>query len=267
MNRKLLFPLMVCALLLAGCYRQTTESFQQVDSGSVEEIVSPTAAQSVSEETTVTSDSSEIEAALAQTATGTFLTPQPPPAQVERPTIIIPTSNVPTVIAPTIPVAISTITRPPDLAILPTAAATLEGLEEGAPCVYTVLAGDTLFRLSLDYDTTVGDLMEFNKLESDALRIGQLLRIPDCVSEPVEEDVEAAGTDDVGGGSIATVAPVTPVITPTPGSLVHIVASGDTLGSLALLYDVSIDEIAAFNRLTNPDTLAIGQELLIPIEN
>lgn len=265
MNRKLLFPLIICALFLAGCYRQTSESFQQVDSGSAEEIISPTAAQTDADETDATADSSVIE---PPADTGAFLTPQSPPAQVEQPTIIIPTSSVPTAIAPTIPVAVSTITRPPDLAVLPTAAATLEELAEGAPCVHTVLAGDTLFRLSLDYGTTVDDLMDLNKLEDDALGIGQLLRIPDCVPELVAEaDAEDTGVDDVGGGSAATVAPLTPAITPTPGSQVHIVVAGDTLGSLAVLYDVSVDDIAAFNQIRDLDALAIGQELLIPIEN
>ena len=266
MNRTLLFPLIICALFLTGCYRQNRESFQQVDSGSAEEIISPTAAQSISEAAAVDSDSSEGEPA-DQTATGAFLTPQPPPAQVEQPTIIVPTSSAPTAAAPTVPVAIATVTRPPDLAVLPTAAATAEELVEGAPCVHTVLSGDTLFRLSLDYETTVDDLMDLNQLEDDALRIGQLLRIPDCSPEDAAEDTEDTGGDDVGGDSAATVAPVTPDITPTPGSLVHIVGAGETLGSLAVLYDVSVDDIAAFNQLIDPDTLAIGQELLIPIEN
>lgn len=266
MNRKLLFPLMICALLLAGCYRQTTESFQQVDSGSAAEIASPTTAQSVSAETIVPSDSSAIEAAPDQTATGAFLTPQPPPAQVEQPTIIIPTSIATATVIPTIPIALPTATRPPDLSLSPIAAATLPG-EESDRCVYSVVAGDTLFRLSLDYDTTVDDLMDFNELDSDALQIGQVLQIPDCVPGPEEEDEEEADGDDVGGGSVATVAPAA-TATPTVGSVIrHIVAAGDTLGSLALFYDVSVDDIVAFNQLINPDTLAVGQELLIPVES
>lgn len=266
MNRKLFFPLMICALLLAGCYRQTTESFQQVDSGSAADIASPTAAQSVSAETTVPSDSSAIEAEPIQTATGAFLTPQPPPAQVEQPTIIIPTSIATATVIPTIPIALPTAAGLPDLSLSPIAAATLA--EEGSDrCVYSVVAGDTLFRLSLVYDTTVEDLMDFNELESDALQIDQLLQIPDCVPGATEEDTEDTGGDDVGGGSVATIAPPA-TATPTLGSVVrHIVVAGDTLGSLALFYDVSVDDIVAFNQLINPDALAIGQELMIPVEN
>lgn len=270
MNRKSLFPLMICALLLAGCYRQTTESFQQVDSGSAAEIVRPTAAQSVSAEVIAPSDSSVIEAAPDQTAAGAFLTPQPPPAQVEQPTIIIPTSIATATVISTIPITLPTATRPPALGLSPIAAATSAG-EESDRCVYSVVAGDTLFRLSLDYDTTVDDLMDFNELDSDALQIGQLLQIPDCASlaEEDEEDVggDDVGGDDVGGVSVATVAPAA-TVTPTAGSVIrHIVAAGDTLGSLALFYDVSVDDISAFNQLINPDTLAVGQELLIPVES
>lgn len=239
MNHKLFFPLMICALLLAGCYRQAADSsYQQVDSRGVEEIVSLPAAQGVSQ----------------QTAPGDYLTPQPPPAQVEQLTAVTPTA---------LPTAAPTATAPPALEVLPTATtASAAPGEEGSECVYAVQAGDTLFRLSLAYETTVDDLMDFNELEDDALQIGQILRIPNCVQ--AEEDSE---TDAVGGDSAATVAPVETTAVPTPGRLIHIVASGDTIGSLSLRYDVSMDEIVSLNRLANPDALSIGQELLIPIES
>jgi len=246
MKHKLFFPLMICALLLAGCYRQAADSsYQQVDSRGVEEIVSLPAAQGVSQQTALTPDAS---------ASGDYLTPQPPPAQVEQPTAVTPTA---------VPTAAPTATAPPALEVFPTATtASAAPGEEGGECVYAVQAGDTLFRLSLAYETTVDDLMDFNELEDDALQIGQILRIPNCVQ--AEEDSE---TDAIGGDSAATVAPVETTAVPTPGRLIHIVASGDTIGSLSLRYDVSMDEIVSLNRLANPDALSIGQELLIPIES
>ncbi len=267
MDRKLFFPLMLCTLLLAGCYRQTAETFQQVDSGRVEEIASPTepspvelAEDDTTAETDVSAASSSDE--LSPTAESAFLTPQLPPAQVEQPTIIIPTSSVPTAARPTIPATLPPSATPNFL----TLTATVTEPDADDPCIYTVVAGDTLFQLSLAYDTTVDALMELNELETEDLQIDQLLEIPDCAAGE-EGAVDATAVPVVaveGGGNIATLAPLAPIISPTPGGRIHIVVSGDTLGGLALFYDISEDEIAAANELTNRDRLAIGQELIIP---
>ena len=273
MNRKLFLSLMICALVLAGCYRQTAESFQQVDS--VTEIISPTETTSTVElpqETEATpldtpdasAASSEGAAVTAPTATSLFITPQLPPAQVEQPIIIIPTSSAPTAARPAIPVT-AAITGIPGRGASPTPTATLDELDPANPCVYEIAAGNTLFNLSLTYDTTVDDLMELNELEDESLQIGQLLRIPDCAAgdEAAISTVEADS-----GGNVATVAPVDLSIDPTPAAsvFVHIVQAGDTLGGIAQFYDISENRIAELNDMVNRDQLSIGQRLTIPDE-
>jgi LysM repeat protein len=52
-------------------------------------------------------------------------------------------------------------------------------------------------------------------------------------------------------------------ITPTP--IVHVIESGETLGALAIRYDVSVEELQAVNDITDPALLRIGQEILIPV--
>lgn len=268
MDRKLFFPLMLCMLLLAGCYRQSAETFQQVDSGRVEEIASPTepSAVELSEDDTAPTetDTSDVSSSdgLSPTTESAFLTPQLPPAQVEQPTIIIPTSSVPTAARPTLPATLPPTATPNFL----TLTATLIEPDADDPCIYTVVAGDTLFQLSLAYDTTVDALMELNELETEDLQIDQLLEIPDCAAgeESAVEAPAVLAVDVEGGGNIATLAPLAPIISPTPGGRIHIVVSGDTLGGLALFYDISEAEIAAANELPNRDRLAIGQELIIP---
>jgi LysM repeat protein len=47
---------------------------------------------------------------------------------------------------------------------------------------YTVKRGDTLSKIALTHGTSVGAIKRVNKLESDAIRIGQLLQIPAAVS-------------------------------------------------------------------------------------
>lgn len=51
---------------------------------------------------------------------------------------------------------------------------------------------------------------------------------------------------------------------PLPEDGIHTVQAGDTLFKLALLYGVTVDEIAAANGLTDVDTLDVGQEIKIP---
>ncbi|MDW8270456.1 MAG: LysM peptidoglycan-binding domain-containing protein, partial [Anaerolineae bacterium] len=49
-----------------------------------------------------------------------------------------------------------------------------------------------------------------------------------------------------------------------PGPRVHIVVAGDTLSALAQRYGVTVEAIAAANRLADPNRIVVGQRLLIP---
>lgn len=50
-------------------------------------------------------------------------------------------------------------------------------------CTHAVADGENLFRLAIDYNTTVEVLRRHNNLDSDILSVGQLLLIPYCPSE------------------------------------------------------------------------------------
>lgn len=63
----------------------------------------------------------------------------------------------------------------------------------------------------------------------------------------------------------------TPTLTPTPASTptplppqTYTVQPGDTLGGIALQFDVTIEELKAFNALVSDD-IGVGQSLLIPL--
>ena len=48
----------------------------------------------------------------------------------------------------------------------------------------------------------------------------------------------------------------------TGGSVLHyMVQAGDTLESIAKRYKVSIDQVAKWNNITNPNYLQVGQQL------
>lgn len=55
----------------------------------------------------------------------------------------------------------------------------------------------------------------------------------------------------------------TPAPTPTP--VIHIVQPGDTLLGIALQYGVTLDALQQINGVLRPETLQIGQQLIIPI--
>ncbi len=93
---------------------------------------------------------------------------------------------------------------------------------------YTIKKGDSLYSISKTYGVSVQEIMEFNNLTSNLLSIGQNIKIP--IAET--------------------------------NSITYIVKSGDTLYSIARVYNVSVDEIKRKNNLTT-NTLKIGQKLII----
>ncbi|MFN2188712.1 MAG: LysM peptidoglycan-binding domain-containing protein [Candidatus Promineifilaceae bacterium] len=76
---------------------------------------------------------------------------------------------------------------------------------------------------------------------------------------PSPFDGAASGSETAEEGEAAE--------SPEPEGLVYEVQSGDTLGSIALQYDVSIEEIAQASGLLDANVLEVGQRLVIPIEN
>jgi len=46
---------------------------------------------------------------------------------------------------------------------------------------------------------------------------------------------------------------------------VHIVQAGDTLGKISELYEVPVDDIAQANEIVNVNSIAVGQQLIIPV--
>jgi len=106
---------------------------------------------------------------------------------------------------------------------------------------YTVRSGDTLYLLAQRFGTTVDIIRRLNGLTSDALMIGQVLRIP--VATPVPPEI-------------------TPP-TPPAGYFNYTVVSGDTLYLLSRRFGTTVDAIKSLNGLTS-DSLNIGQVLKIP---
>lgn len=55
-----------------------------------------------------------------------------------------------------------------------------------------------------------------------------------------------------------------PETTETPEGTIYVVKAGDTLSTIAQQYGVTIEDLIAVNRLTDPNLLRVGQILIIP---
>lgn len=56
-----------------------------------------------------------------------------------------------------------------------------------------------------------------------------------------------------------------PTVVPTAAPVIHVVALGETISSIALQYGVTMDSVRGANPDANPNTLIVGDELVIPL--
>ena len=252
MKPRLLLSLLVCSLALAGCYRQTEEPFQQVDSAEVAE-----AATAVVADGEVGDDAAAD--AEAEATRQPYITPETAPSQLEQPTIVLPISG--TAADTTAPLA----TLAPFVRPSPTRTFE-EQLDPADECVYQVQAGNVLFRLALAWGTTYQTIMEVNQLDSENLSIGQLLLIPDCEPSAPEATVadESAAAEASTPGPVISEEDSGADAEPTEPPEYHVVSAGETIESISLRYRVDVNELIALNELANPNQLSVGQELKLP---
>ncbi len=102
---------------------------------------------------------------------------------------------------------------------------------------YTVVSGDTLWKISQKYGISVDSLKSANNLTSDILQIGQTITIPKTTVNT----------------------------TPTPSTSLdkYTVVAGDTLWSISQKFGITVASLKSANNLTS-DILKIGQTLNIP---
>ena len=97
---------------------------------------------------------------------------------------------------------------------------------------YQVILGDTLYSIAKKLDTTVAEIKKINNLTSDVLSVGQIIKIPSKIV-------------DVGD------------------TVLYSVKKGDTLYSLAKMFNTTVSYLKEINSLQN-DNLSVGMLISVP---
>jgi LysM repeat protein len=116
-----------------------------------------------------------------------------------------------------------------------------------APAGYhLVREGDNLYKLSMRYNVTIEELMYWNNLPDDRLKLMQMLKVKDDGSNPYK-DSNPKIVDDVANGVRYRI---------------HVVHQHERLFTIATRYNLSIVDLYKLNNLQS-DALHVKQELIV----
>lgn len=158
----------------------------------------------------------------------------------------------------------------------------MESITDDEENIYVVKAGDTLYQIAIDNNTTVDELKLLNNLTNNTLTIGQLLKLPSAlinedtyiiqrgdslysIASKYNTTVDALKEVNNLTSNIISVGQVLkiPTVEETSGSDTYIVQKGDSLYSIAREFNTTVDTLKELNNLKN-NLLSIGQVLKIP---
>lgn len=146
---------------------------------------------------------------------------------------------------------------------------------------HTVSKGESLYSIAKKYGISADQLKSANKLTSNLLSIGQILKIPSSLEEQPNTYTVAAGdslytiarklnttVNDLMllnnlSTSALSIGQVLKIPTTTETSNTYVVMSGDSLYSIANKYGITADQLKEANNLTS-NLLSVGQKLNIP---
>jgi LysM repeat protein len=150
---------------------------------------------------------------------------------------------------------------------------------------YTVKSGDSLWSIAKKNNVSVNELKDVNGLTSNALSIGQVLKIPTKIQEPiVDTNTYIVKRGDslykIAQNNNTTVSELMKLNNLTSTNLsigqrlklptqvfnTYVVKSGDSLYKIARQYNTTVDVLKDINNLSN-NILSIGQVLKLPGED
>jgi murein DD-endopeptidase MepM/ murein hydrolase activator NlpD len=132
------------------------------------------------------------------------------------------------------------------------------GTQGGTPVV--VAQGETIIAIAHRHNVPAHEILRANGLAASAtLQAGQRLVIPRYVADGGSAKLAHAALPRHPAPPAAATAAAAP---PTPGE--HVVASGETLSSIARKHRITIRELAVANSMTPETPLKVGMKLNVP---
>ncbi|MFC3031668.1 LysM peptidoglycan-binding domain-containing protein [Pseudoalteromonas fenneropenaei] len=114
---------------------------------------------------------------------------------------------------------------------------------------YQVAKGDSLSVIAKKFSTTPNAIRTLNHMDNNTIRVGQQLLVPltegSLQAEHLPNAVRVAANQS------------------TQEKQTHIVKSGDTLWDISREYDVTIKDLASWNKLKDDAVLRLGQKLTV----
>ena len=147
--------------------------------------------------------------------------------------------------------------------------------QDGGQVTHTVQPGENLYRIALQYGTTVDAIIQANNITNpNLIVVGQVLVIPVAGATATPTLVPTASGTLTPSPVVTVTATNTPLsVTPTAtqvppappsGEVVHVVQPGENLFRIALSYNLPTAVVAAYNGIANPNLIFVGQKLRIP---
>lgn len=146
---------------------------------------------------------------------------------------------------------------------------------------HTVSAGETLYGIARNYQIHISELLKANpQIENNAIKPGDVVNIPNLKggnTTPAPSNVtptpaapnKVSGSQPFGGatGTVEPVRQVTPVAAPAIRNnqlpmIEHVVQEKQTLYAVSKLYNVSVEDIKAWNHLAD-NNIKVGSVLYI----
>lgn len=156
---------------------------------------------------------------------------------------------------------------------------------------YIVKKGDTLFRITREFDCSLEELKDLNSLKNNNLKIGQKLNIPiklnsytvkkgdtlleiairyntttetlSQINNLKNENIKINQKIKLPYGSEEKPVPVPEVLIKPQSNKTHKVEKGDTISAIALEYQTTEEDILKLNNLKN-DKIFLGQNIKLP---
>lgn len=116
---------------------------------------------------------------------------------------------------------------------------------------YTVQAGDTLYKIASQYNTTVDIIKSLNNITGNSLSVGQKVLVPSTSTSSTTTPTPPP-------------TPTTPSSPSTPTETgIYTVQAGDTLFRIANKFGTDVETIKRLNGLTT-NNLSVGQKIKVP---